>query len=54
MAEAAQRVSDAFDVIVGIKGKLREYKTEALGQWEGNAANSFNSTTCGKRWAPLG
>ncbi|REF36563.1 WXG100 family type VII secretion target [Thermasporomyces composti] len=42
MAEAAQRVGDAFDVIVGIKGKLREYKSEALGQWEGNAANAFS------------
>jgi WXG100 family type VII secretion target len=42
MAEAAQRVGDSFDVIIGIKGKLREYKTEAISQWEGNAATTFS------------
>ena len=41
MAEAAQRVGDSFDVVVGIKGKLQEYKTEAISQWDGNAATSF-------------
>jgi WXG100 family type VII secretion target len=42
MAEAAKDVGDSFDVIIGIKGKLRDYKTEAIGQWEGNAARSFS------------
>ncbi|GAA2757497.1 hypothetical protein GCM10009872_28570 [Actinopolymorpha rutila] len=41
MAEAAQRVGDSFDVIVGIKGKLQDYSREAAGQWEGNAATTF-------------
>ncbi len=41
MGEATQRVNDAFDVIIGIKGKLREYRTEASAQWEGNASASF-------------
>jgi WXG100 family type VII secretion target len=41
MAEAAQRVGDSFDVIIGIKGKLQEYKSEAAGTWEGNASRAF-------------
>lgn len=41
MADAAQRVGDSFDVIIGIKGKLRDYKTEAMSTWDGNAAATF-------------
>ena len=42
MAEAAQRVGDSFDVIIGIKGRLQDYKSEAIGTWQGNASTSFS------------
>lgn len=42
MAEAAQRVGDSFDIIIGIKGKLRDYKSEAVASWDGNAATTFS------------
>jgi WXG100 family type VII secretion target len=43
MAEAAQRVGDSFDVIVGIKGQLQDYAVTAAGKWKGESSRSFQN-----------
>lgn len=41
MAEAAGRVGDSFDVIVGIKGQLQDYAAQASVKWTGDASKKY-------------